>query len=107
MLAALIVIQAYLRARAWDRKAARAIAGSGSGGGENLQQLSDARNQARNALPGLLQEVGEQPLIFQEEGSAFAPRSAAMVADIDQLAYIGLGRVSCAIYHRSRRRQFT
>ena len=45
-------------------------------------------------MPGLLQEVGEQPLSFQEEGTAFTPRALAIIDDIDQLAYVGQGRLA-------------
>jgi hypothetical protein len=91
VIAALIILQVYLQARAWDREGSRAVTGV-EAMAEELKQLREVRNQARNALPGLLQEVGEHPLTFQEEGTAFSPRSAALVADIDQLAYLGLGR---------------
>ena len=45
-------------------------------------------------MPGLLQEVGEQPLGFQEEGTAFAQRALAVIDDIDHLAYVGQGRLA-------------
>ena len=45
-------------------------------------------------MPGLLQEVGEQPLSFQEEGNAFPPRAQAIIDDIDDLAYVGQGRLA-------------
>jgi hypothetical protein len=38
--------------------------------------------------------VGEQPLSFQEEGNAFAPRTQAIIDDVDQLAYMGHGRLA-------------
>src|SRR6202041_861379 len=56
--------------------------------------LRDARAEARSSLPGLLQEVGEQPLSFQEEGNAFPSRARAIIDDIDDLAYIGQGRLA-------------
>jgi hypothetical protein len=92
VIAALIILQVYLQARAWDGEASRAVAELEAVAGE-LKQLRDARDQAKSALPGLLQEVGEHPLTFEEEGTAFAPRSAALIEEIDQLAYVGLGRV--------------
>jgi hypothetical protein len=92
VIAALIVLQVYVQARAWDREGSRAVAEVETVSGE-LKQLRDARDQARSALPKLLQQVGEHPLSFQEEGAAFAPRSAEMIDEIDQLAYVGLGRV--------------
>jgi hypothetical protein len=90
--AVLILLRVYLQARALDRQTSRANAEVEAVAAE-LKQLRDAREQARSALPALLQEVGEHPLTFQEEGSAFAPPSAALIDDIDQLAYLGLGRI--------------
>jgi hypothetical protein len=92
LIAFLIAIQVYLHARASNRKASRAVAEVEALAGQ-LKQLRDARDQIRSALPGLLQEVGEHPLTSQEEGTAFVPRLAAIIDDIDQLAYVGLGRI--------------
>jgi hypothetical protein len=93
VIAGLIVFQVYLQARAWDRDSSRAVAEVESVAAQ-LEVLRDARQEARNTLPGLLQEVGEQPLSFQEEGNAFAPRAHAIVDDIDHLAYVGQGRLT-------------
>jgi hypothetical protein len=93
IIAALIVIQVYLQARAWDRDASRAVAEVEAVAAQ-LEILRDSREEARRALPGLLQEVGEQPLSFQEEGNAFAPRALAIIDDIDHLAYVGQGRIA-------------
>jgi hypothetical protein len=93
VIAGLIVIQVYLQARAWDRDSSRAVAEVDSIATQ-LEILRDARAEARSALPALLQEVGEQPLSFQEEGNAFASRSQAIIDDIDHLAYVGQGRVA-------------
>ncbi len=93
VVAALIVIQVYLQARAWDNDQSRAVA-EVEGVTSQLEALRDAQSEARNALPGLLQEVGEQPLSFQEEGTAFAPRALAIIDDIDHLAYVGQGRLA-------------
>ena len=92
IIAALIVIQVYQQARAWDRDASRAVAEVEAVATE-LKALRDARSEARSTLPGLLQEVGEQPLSFQEEGNAFSPRAQAIIDDIDDLAYVGQGRI--------------
>jgi hypothetical protein len=92
IIAALIILQVYVQARSWDKEASRAVAEVEAVAGQ-LKELREARDQARNALPGLLQEVGEQPLTFEEEGAAFAPRSGTLINEIDQLAYAGLGRV--------------
>ena len=93
IIAALIVIQVYLQARAWDRDASRAVAEVEAVAAQ-LEILRDSREEARRALPGLLQEVGEQPLSFQEEGNAFAPRALSIIDDIDHLAYVGQGRLA-------------
>ena len=93
IIAALIVIQVYLQARAWDSDQSRAVA-EVEGVASQLEVLRDAHSEARNVLPGLLQEVGEQPLSFQEEGTAFTPRAVAIIDDIDHLAYVGQGRLA-------------
>jgi hypothetical protein len=87
------VIQVYLQARAWDSDQSRAVAEVEAVAAQ-LEVLRDAQSEARNALPGLLQEVGEQPLSFQEEGTAFTPRALAIIDDIDHLAYVGQGRLA-------------
>jgi hypothetical protein len=93
IIAGLIVIQVYVQARAWDRDASKSLSEVEALAGQ-LDVLRDARAEARNVLPGLLQEIGEQPLGFQEEGSAFAPRAQAIIDDIDHLAYVGQGRLA-------------
>jgi hypothetical protein len=93
LIAALIVIQVYLQARAWDSDSSRAVAEVQAVAAQ-LEVLRDAKAEARSSLPGLLQEVGEQPLGFQEEGNAFPARTRAIIDDIDDLAYIGQGRLA-------------
>jgi hypothetical protein len=93
VIAALIVIQVYMQARAWDNDSSRAVAEVESVAGQ-LEVLRDAKAEARNALPSLLQEIGEQPLGYQEEGNAFPPRANAVIDDIDSLAYVGQGRLA-------------
>jgi hypothetical protein len=93
VIAALIVIQVYRQARSWDEDQSRAVAEVETVRSQ-LEVLRDAQAEARYALPGLLQEVGEQPLSFQEEGTAFTPRALAIIDDIDHLAYVGQGRLA-------------
>ena len=93
IVAGLIVLQVYIQARGWDRDSSRAVADVEALAAQ-LEGLRGARADSRNALPLLLQEVGEQPLSFQEEGNAFAPRALTIVDDIDHLAYVGQGRLS-------------
>jgi hypothetical protein len=92
IIAALIVIQVYQQARAWDKDASRAVAEVEAVATE-LKALRDARTEVRSTLPALLQEVGEHPLSFQEEGNAFSSRAQAIIDDIDDLAYVGQGRI--------------
>jgi hypothetical protein len=93
IVAGLIVVQVYLQARGWDRDSSRAVADVEALAAQ-LEGMRASRAEAKNALPLLLQEVGEQPLSFQEEGSAFPPRAMAIVDDIDHLAYVGQGRLA-------------
>jgi hypothetical protein len=93
LIAALIVVQVYLQARAWDRDAGRAV-GELEAVAAQLDALRASRHEAVAALPALLQEVGEQPLGFQEEGTGFHPRALALIDDIDHLAYVGQGRIT-------------
>jgi hypothetical protein len=92
VIAALIVIQVYVQARGWDSETTRAS-----------EEIAALRTQleglrtggdAHGALPALLQEVGEQPLSYEEEGTAFTPKALGTIADIDHLAYVGQGRVA-------------
>ena len=89
-IAALMVIQVYMQARAWDADAGKAVSEVEAIAAQ-LTLLHAAREQARQALPGLLQEIGEQPLSYQEEGAAFTPRALAVIEDVDHLAYVGHG----------------
>ena len=75
IIAGLIVIQVYQQARAWDRDASSAVAEVEAVATE-LKTVRDARTEAKSTLPALLQEVGEHPLSFQEEGSAFSQPGA-------------------------------
>jgi hypothetical protein len=92
IIAGLIVIQVYQQARTWDRDASRAVAEVEAVATE-LKTVRDARSEAKSTLPTLLQDVGEHPMSFQEEGSAFSPRAQATIDDIDNLAYQGQGRL--------------
>ncbi|HTZ57942.1 MAG TPA: hypothetical protein VMB49_07600 [Acidobacteriaceae bacterium] len=91
--AALIVMQVYRQAKAWDQDAQREVEQVESVSSQ-LGVLRDAKEEARQALPALLQEVGEQPLIYQEEGAAFTPRAQIIIDEVDALAYVGSGRLA-------------
>lgn len=93
VIAAIIVVQVYIQARSRDNETSRSskeVAELRS----QLEAVRGAGGESRSALPGLLQEIGEQPLGYQEEGDPFAPRTMAVIDDIDHLAYVGQGRVA-------------
>jgi hypothetical protein len=93
LIAALIAIQVYVQARGWDNESSRTFA-EVEGLAAQLEALRSTRSEARSLLPGLLQDVGEAPLSYQEEGTAFNPGSLAIIDDIDHLAYLGQGRLA-------------
>ena len=93
LIAGVIIVQVYLQARGWDQESSRALADVDAVLSQ-LESLRAGRLESKNALPLLLQEVGEQPMSYQEEGSAFAPRALAVVDDVDHLAYVGQGRLN-------------
>jgi hypothetical protein len=93
VIAAVIILQVYYQSKAWDKEASRSV-GEVEAIASQLDILRDSRHETVSTLPALLQEVGEQPLSFQEEGSPFAPRSLAVIDDIDHLAYVGPGRLA-------------
>ena len=93
LIAALIAIQVYIQARGWDNESSRTFA-EVEGLAAQLEALRSTRSEARSLLPGLLQDVGEAPLSYQEEGTAFNPGSLAIIDDIDHLAYLGQGRLA-------------
>ncbi len=93
LIAALIAIQVYVQARGWDNESSRTFA-EVEGLAAQVEALRSTRSEARNLLPGLLQDVGEAPLSYQEEGTAFSPRSLTIIDDIDHLAYLGHGRLA-------------
>jgi hypothetical protein len=93
VIAALIAIQVYVQARGWDNESSQTFAEVEALAAQ-LEVLRSTRAESRSVLPGLLQEVGEHPLSYQEEGTAFPPRSLAIIDDVDHLAYVGQGRLA-------------
>jgi hypothetical protein len=59
-----------------------------------LAPLRDAQAETRRMLPRLLEEIGDQPLGFQEEGTPFPAKALAVLEDIDHIAYLGDARLS-------------
>jgi hypothetical protein len=92
-IAGIIVIQVYRQARAWDEDARRGVEEVEAVSAQ-LGVLRSSRERTWEALPALLQEVGELPLTHQEEGNAFAPRARAIMDEVDDLAYVGQGRLA-------------
>lgn len=88
-----VIIWLHLRARAWNRSSAESLEQTKAVAAQ-LKPLQEAREEIRRTLPGLLQEVGEQPLNFQEEGTCFPAHALTALDDIDHLAYLGDARLS-------------
>jgi hypothetical protein len=91
--AALLLLRMFRQSRAREEEIRRAVE-EAKAIGAKLEQLGDARMKNRNALPALLQQVGDAPLMYQEEGSAFNFRAQAILEDIEDLAYVGQGRLA-------------
>ncbi len=106
VIAALIVIQVYLQARAWDNDQSRAVDEVETVVSQ-LEAFRDAQAEARNALPGLLQEVGEQPLGFQEEGTPLTPGHWRLSMTSTIWPTSAKAVLPFATFPRSRMRRFT
>ncbi len=94
LVAIFIVIQ-VLQLRNWKKRSQESVERVEAMAAQ-LRPLQDAQEEVRQALPRWLQEVGEQPLSFQEEGQQFAPKALNVLDDIDHLAYVGNARLSFA-----------
>jgi hypothetical protein len=92
LIAVAVIVQVYLQARGWSRKSAAAVEQVEAIATE-LRPLKDAKGEIRRTLPQLLQEVGDHPLNFEEEGMPFSPRALTVLDDIDHLAYLGDARL--------------
>jgi hypothetical protein len=93
LIAVLVIIQVYLQVRGWNKRSQSSVA-EVEGIAAQLRPLQEAQEEVRRALPRWLQDVGEQPLGFQEEGLQFPPRALTILDDIDHLAYVGNARLS-------------
>ena len=93
LIAILVLIQVYLQVRTWNRRSQKSLADVEAIAAE-LRPLQEAQNEIRQALPRWLQEVGEQPLGFQEEGTQFSPKALTVLDEVDHLAYIGDARMT-------------
>ena len=92
LVAIFIVIQ-LRQLRKWKERSQESVARVEAMAAQ-LRPLQDAQLEVRQALPRWLQEVGEQPLSFQEEGLRFPPKALNVLEDIDHLAYVGNARLS-------------
>jgi hypothetical protein len=93
LVAVAAVVQVYWQARNWNRKSLKAIH-EVEEIAVQLAPLRDAQGETRRMLPRLLQEVGDHPLSFQEEGAPFPAKALAVLEDIDHVAYLGAARLS-------------
>ena len=92
-LVALLAVIQLLQLRKWNQRSQESIARVEAMAAQ-LRPLQDAQEEVKHALPQWLQDVGEQPLSFQEEGLQFPPKALNVLEDIDHLAYIGNARLS-------------
>jgi hypothetical protein len=92
-LVALLAVIQLLQLRKWNQRSQESIARVEAMAAQ-LRPLQDAQQEVKQALPQWLQDVGEQPLSFQEEGLRFPPKALNVLEDIDHLAYIGNARLS-------------
>jgi hypothetical protein len=92
LIVALVVVQ-VLQLRNWKRRSQELVARVEAIVAQ-LRPLQDAQQEVRRALPQWLQEVGDQPLSFQEEGLQFSAKALNVLEDIDHLAYVGNARLS-------------
>lgn len=88
MIAIGMILLISLQTRKWNKKSSEAIA-KVEDIAAHLSHYKDGQDEIRRTLPKLLQEVGDQPLSFQEEGVPFPPRALALLDEIDHLAYLG------------------
>lgn len=86
LLAIALVITFWLKARAWNRRL-RELVEQAEAAAARLSTFEEARNQARVRLPALLEQIGDQPLSFDEEGRAFSDKAVALLDEVDALAY--------------------
>jgi hypothetical protein len=93
LVAVAAVVQVYWQARNWNRKSLKAIREVEEIAAQ-LAPLRDAQGETRRMLPKLLQEVGDHPLSFQEEGAPFPAKALSVLEDIDHVAYLGAARLS-------------
>jgi flagellar basal body-associated protein FliL len=88
VIAIAVVVQVYWQARNWNKKSQASIQRVEEIAAQ-LAPIQHAQAEIRNMLPKLLQEIGDQPLNFQDQGTAFPPKALAVLEDIDHLAYVG------------------
>ena len=92
-LVVLLAVIQLLQLRKWNQRSQESIARVEAMAAQ-LRPLQDAQQEVKQALPQWLQDVGEQPLGFQEEGPPVPPKALNVLEDIDHLAYIGNARLS-------------
>jgi hypothetical protein len=93
VIAIAVVVQVSLQLRAWRQRSLESLQ-QVEAVAANLKPLQDSQDEIRRTLPKLLQQVGEQPLNFQEQGARFPWQSLTVLDDIDHLAYVGDSRLA-------------
>lgn len=92
LVAIAVIIWLHARAREWNRRSAKALE-QAEAVLSQLTPLRESQEEIRTELPAMLQEIGEQPLNFQEEGTRFPARALTALDDVDHLAYLGSARL--------------
>lgn len=100
LIAIAVIVWLSFRAREWNKRSEETLEQAKAVVGQ-LTPLRDAQEQIKRSLPELLEEVGEQPLNFQEEGTRFPAQALVVLDDIDHLAYLGAARLSFSSLSRA------
>ena len=100
LIAIAVIVWLSFRAREWNKRSEETLEQAKAVVAQ-LTPLRDAQEEIRRTLPELLEEVGEQPLNFQEEGTRFPPQALVVLDDIDHLAYLGSARLSFSSLSRA------
>jgi hypothetical protein len=93
VIAIAVVIQVSLQLRGWSQRSLESLQ-KVEAIAARLKPLQDSQEEVKRMLPRLLQQVGEQPLDFQEVGTRFPWQSLTILDDIDHLAYLGDARLA-------------
>lgn len=88
LVAIALMIVFWVRARAWNRRFQESVEQARETASK-LEEIEQARRRAKGRLPALLEQIGDQPLSFEEEGPPFSGKALALLDEVDALAYEG------------------